>query len=332
MPSWENRIVSTARGGTYLTTLFARPAPAVRMAIGDVRAVDAEGSADVHYLDTGMYDVAEYGTVYLVDADRPAVVDTGIGTDYGRLVAAMDEVGIDADALEVIALTHIHLDHAGGAGLLAADCPNATVYVHSIGAPYVVDPGPLVEGTKRAVGDQWAHYTPPEPVPESRVHPIDHGDLIGLGSTSLEVHHVPGHAPHQVCFVEPSAAIAFTGDAAGIWARETGAVLPSSPPPNFDFEQAVADARAIADLDPSVLCYGHFGPAPAGDKLARYAEALTGWVEEIEALRADLDDDAVIERMVERTDDYDVWGVEKARYEVAINVEGVLHYLDTRGD
>jgi len=108
------------------------------MAIGDV--YDAENCADVHYVDTGMYDVPEYGSVYVVDAERPALVDTGIGARYEGILDAMAEVGVAPADLEAIAITHVHLDHAGGVGYLVEECPNATVYVHEIGAPHLVDP------------------------------------------------------------------------------------------------------------------------------------------------------------------------------------------------
>jgi 3-deoxy-D-manno-octulosonic-acid transferase len=247
------------------------------MAIGDVREVGIGRVDGVHYLDTGMYDVAEYGTVYLVEADRPAVVDTGIGTDYERVRRALGAVGIDPPDLGAIALTHVHLDHAGGAGFLVEDYPNADVYVHRIGAPYVVDPDPLVAGTKRAVGEQWAYYTDPRPVPEDRVVGLEDGDAVDLGDRQLLAHHAPGHAPHQVVYEDPEAGAVYTGDAAGLWAPSTGEVLPTSPPPNFDLETALADVEMLADLDPEVLCYGHFGPAAPDDRLGTYAGRLEAW-------------------------------------------------------
>ena len=87
------------------------------MAIGDVFTVD--GCSELHYVDTGMYDTAEYGAVYILDADRPALVDTGIGTRYEAILDALAEVGIAREDLEYILPTHVHLDHAGGAGYLA---------------------------------------------------------------------------------------------------------------------------------------------------------------------------------------------------------------------
>jgi glyoxylase-like metal-dependent hydrolase (beta-lactamase superfamily II) len=123
------------------------------MAIGDVEPVP--DSSDAYYLDTGMYGTEAYGSVYIVDAERPAVVDTGIGTDRERLFEALDEVGIGRENLEYVLPTHVHLDHAGGAGFLAAEYPSATVLSHESGVRHLVDPSRLVAGTKSAVDDQW---------------------------------------------------------------------------------------------------------------------------------------------------------------------------------
>jgi len=296
------------------------------MAIGDVEAVEAV--PDAHYVDTGMYDTAEYGAVYVIDADRPALVETGIGTDRERVLAGIEEVGLAPEEIEVMALTHVHLDHAGGVGFLAADCPEATVFAHEIGAPHVIDPTRLWEGTKAAVGGQIEYYAEPKPVPDERVVGITDGETVDLGDRTLRAHHAPGHAPHQVVFHDPAADAVFTGDAAGLYVPTRDAVHPTSPPPNFDLEAAVEDVETIADLDPEALLYTHFGPAPAGDRLDSYAETLAAWVDRVERAHDELGDvDAVVDRLLGETDVEDVWGERKARYETALNVRGVLRYL-----
>jgi glyoxylase-like metal-dependent hydrolase (beta-lactamase superfamily II) len=110
------------------------------MAIGDVRAVTAGECTDLRYVDKGTYHTDGYGSVYLLDAEWPAVVETGIGTDCDRILDALDAVGIDREAVAVVAVTQIHLDHASGAGYLAEARPNAEVVVHDRGEPHLVDP------------------------------------------------------------------------------------------------------------------------------------------------------------------------------------------------
>lgn len=314
------------------------------MAPGDVFEVAV--APDVYYVDTGMYDTAEYGAVYIVDAERPAVLDTGIGTHKDRVVAAIESVGLAVDDIEVIAPTHVHLDHAGGAGFLAQEAPDATVYVHEIGAPHLVDPERLVEGTKRAVGNQWQYYVEPAPIPETQVVPLTDGDTIDLGDRELDVHHAPGHAPHQVSFHEPEGDWVHVADAAGIWVPSREFVRETSPPPNFDLEKALEDIETIRDLDPDTLLYPHFGPVTAIEAvLDEYRATLTAWVEDIaarlEAVEATgsadgegIPDEAVesvVEHFVAANDMEPVWGEVKAREETAMNVRGVVHYLKGQG-
>ncbi|MEF8831862.1 MAG: MBL fold metallo-hydrolase [Halobacteriales archaeon] len=301
------------------------------MAIGDVFQVEARGVTDLYYVDTGMYDTSEYGAVYVLDAERPAVVDTGIGTNYDLLRSALDDLDV---VPEVIAPTHVHLDHAGGTGFLAEDFPDAEVVCHEVGAPHLVDPGRLWEGTKRAVGEQFQFYVEPKPVPEDRVRAVEDGDVVDLGDHELRVHHAPGHAPHQAVFEDPANDAVFTADAAGIWVPSLSGIEPTSPPPNFDLEQSLDDVDLVESLSPDVLLYAHFGPVEGTAALEEYRETLTEWVEEIEAVRADHDDEAVVEHFVEaalsRESLVDVWGETKVRAETGMNVQGVLRYLDTR--
>ena len=300
------------------------------MAIGDVERAEAVHE-DCWYVDTGMYDVEEYGSVYLLDADRPALVDTGLGTNVERVHDLLDEAGVVPEDLAVIAVTHVHLDHAGGVGSLVEACPNATVYVHESGARHLVDPGRLWAGTKQAVGDQIDYYTEPTPVPEERITELTDGDAIDLGDHTLVARHAPGHAPHQVVFDAPSLDAVFTADAAGIYTPSTDEVHVTSPPPNFELAQALADVDLVAGLDREWLCYAHYGPARTADRLDEYATVLEAWVEDVERARErHADDEAVVSHFVETVSTPDVWSDHKARAEVAMNVRGVLTSLDRR--
>jgi glyoxylase-like metal-dependent hydrolase (beta-lactamase superfamily II) len=296
------------------------------MAIGDLTAVP--DCTDLYYVDTGAYDVPGYGSVYILDAERPAVVDTGLGTNVDRVIDALDEVGVDA--LSLVLTTHIHLDHAGGAGYLLAEYPDATVRTHEVGVSHLIDPGRLVAGTKAAVGDQWQYYVDPKPVPEDRIEAVVGGDAIDLGDRVLDVVHAPGHAPHQVVFHDRADDVLFSGDAAGIRPPGAERLHPTSPPANFDLEACLDDAATIADRDPDRICFGHFGDARFSPSLmTEYDEVLSEWVDRVRAKRAELgDDEAVIEQFVETTDPIEPWGARKSRAERRLNVRGVLGYLD----
>ena len=303
------------------------------MAIGDVEAVT--GAEDVYYVDTGMYETEAYGSVYIVDAERPAVVDAGIGADYGTVTGALDELGIGADDLAFVVPTHVHLDHAGGAGFLARDYPESEVRIHERGVRHLVDPSRLVEGTKAAVGDQWRFYAEPEPVPEDRIQGLSDGDEIDLGDHTLVAHEAPGHAPHQHVLHDVTEDVVFVGDAAGIYVPSADTCRETTPPPQFDLDQARRDVSMIADLDPDVLAFGHFGPREFdADLLADYKRTLVEWVEAVRQRREEFgDDEAVVEHFVDHADEMtgaDVWGDRKAADEARLNARGVLAYLDHR--
>ncbi|AXR79562.1 MBL fold metallo-hydrolase [Natrarchaeobaculum sulfurireducens] len=300
---------------------------------GDVSEVTIDGCSDLYYVDTGMYDTAGYGAAYVLDADRPAIVEAGIGTNYEYLLEALDEIGIDSEALEVVAVTHIHLDHAGGAGFLVEACPNADVYVPSVGAGLLAEPSRLVAGTKAAVGDQWQYYVEPEPIPDDRIVEIDDGDVIDLGNHELHVHGAPGHAFHQVIFDDPVNETVFTGDAAGIWIPDLERIKETSPPSDFDLEECLDDLETIRELDPNVLCYTHFGPRDVSDDLDEvldeYATVLTEWVEAVDAKREELEADrAVIDYFVSNASLPGAWNERKVRAEAELNTRGVLDSLE----
>ncbi|APE95764.1 MBL fold metallo-hydrolase [Halodesulfurarchaeum formicicum] len=285
------------------------------------------GSA-LYYLDPGAFGPATYCSVYLYDTPRPAVIDTGLGTNYQTILDALETLGIDCADLAIVP-THVHLDHAGGAGYLAEACPEATVYVHEAGASHLVDPARLWAGTRAAVGEQIQYYIEPKPVPEARIVELGDGDRIDLGDRELSVHHAPGHAFHQAVFQDQSTGGVFTADAAGIHTPGVDGVRPTSPPPGFDLAGCLADVEMIQELDPTALYYAHFGPAEPADLLDEYATVLESWVESVADKRAELGaDDAVVEYFVSRTDTVEAWGPVKARAETAMNVRGVLEYLD----
>ena len=294
------------------------------MAPGDLEAVP--DATDLYYVDTGMYDVAGYGAVYIFDTAEPAVIDTGIGTHREYIFDALDELGIDS--LSYILPTHVHLDHAGGAGFLAEVFPDADVLVHERGVDHLIDPGRLIEGTKAAVDEMWPYYTEPQPIPADRIAGLTDGDEIDLGDRTLTAHAAPGHAPHQLVFETDG--LVFTGDAAGIYVAARDAIRVTSPPPQFDVQHCLDDVSMIQSLEPDTLCFAHFGPRSYDATLLDgYKRSLIEWVEAIRQQRdRQADDKAVIDHFVTNTDLTEIWGTEKGWAETRLNVRGVLAALD----
>ena len=318
----------TPHENTPSRTVFHAPHTHQHMSIGEPQQID--GTEDVYYVDTGMYEVASYGSVYIIDAERPALIDTGTGGDYDAVAGALDELGV---APELVVPTHVHLDHAGGAGRLLEAYPDAEVRIHERGVRHVVDPERLVAGTKSAVGDQWQYYAEPVPVSEDRIEGLVDSDELDLGDRTLVVHEAPGHAPHQHVFHEPDDDIVFTGDAAGIYVPDADDIRETSPPPQFDLDQARRDVSMLIDLDPEILAFAHFGPREFdADLLNEYQRTLVEWVEAVRQKRAELgDDEAVVEHFVSHADEMtgaETWGERKARDEARLNTQGILAYLE----
>lgn len=298
------------------------------MAVGDLTSVP--GCSGLHYVDAGSFAVPGYGSVYLIEAERPTVVDPGIGRNLDPVLQALDAVGIDEPA--VILTTHVHLDHAGAAGRLVERFPDATVRTHGVGVPHLIDPQRLIAGTKAAVGDAWRHYVEPTPVPEDRIEAVEGGGTVDLGDRTVEVVHAPGHAPHQVFFHDRRTDALFAGDAAGIRPPGADGLFPTSPPASFDLERCLEDAATVADRNPETLCFGHFGAVDFEPALMdEYRRVLDDWVTRVRETRAELgNDEAVVEQLAETAEPIEPWGAEKTEAEHRLNARGALGYLNER--
>lgn len=299
------------------------------MAVGDISQVDPSRVPGCSYVDTGMYGVANYGAVYLIDDTHPTLIETGIGTRHEVILELVRAADLTPEDIDYIVPTHVHLDHAGGAGFLAEACPNSTVFVHERGVRHLIDPSRLVEGTKAAVGDQWRFYTEPIPVDPERIEGLADGDTLDLGAYTLEAVEAPGHAKHQHALFLPEERAVFTADAAGIYLPSSDAVHPTTPPPEFDLEQCLSDIERLQSLEPRTLLYTHYGVGLTPELLNRYAQVLVDWVNLVsEALDEAPDTEAAIEAIVERHAPVGEWGQTKAHAETAMNARGVIGYLN----
>lgn len=290
-------------------------------------------TTDIYYVDVELFDTTGYGSVYIIDGPQPAIVDTGTGRNVDLILAGLASLDIDPAELEAVLLTHVHLDHAGGASPLVAACPNATIYVHESGSRFLLDPTDLWAGTQSVLGERISYYREPDPIPEDRIRALSGGESISLGERTLDVHRAPGHAFHQVVYHDRASDGVFTGDAAGVYLPSLDRVRHTSPPPGFDLEQSLADVSMLESLDPTALYYGHFGDQPTGNNLDTYRDRLRSWVERIAAKRKELQDDtAVIDHFVDQVETTKTWTTSHARGEERMNVEGVLHYLDQQNE
>lgn len=296
---------------------------------------DAKG---IFIVDTEQFGLPKYGALFIVKAPRPAIVETGFSHTVPKVLKALAELQIKPEEVAYIMPTHVHLDHAGGAGFLADACPRAKVVIHKKGAEHLIDPTRLIESVKRAVGPMFPFYGEVKPIHADRVISVRGSEKFDLGDGFLiEVLDAPGHAPHQACFYERKNKALFVGDAAGIYrpfAKDE--ILLTTPPPGFHLEQSLETLELLKRLDLNVLCFTHWGTHENPVKLLDgYANLLKSWVAEIEAAKKRLNDDEKVKGYFvhkhgpELTKLYDPLMV---RGEIEMNVQGVLLYLKkTRG-
>ena len=184
-------------------------------------------------------------------------------------------------------VTHIHLDHAGGVGDVAAAFPRATVYVHEKGARHLADPSRLVASAARVYGDLLdTLYGRLEPTPADRITVLGEGDQVVVGpSRTLTAVDSPGHAKHHLGLHDSETGILFVGDAVGVRLPDVGVLRPATPPPDFDLDLALDSLRRFAARRPSALALAHFGVVPGdpADTLDEAAEVLRRWAEVAEA-------------------------------------------------
>lgn len=211
---------------------------------------------------------------------RAAFVDTGTTHSVPTLLEALDDKNIPVDYVDYVFLTHIHLDHAGGAGALMEELPNARLVVHPRGARHMAEPGKLEAGTRAVYGDEAFErlYGEIIPVPESRIETVEDGDTRQLGDSLMEFLHTPGHALHHYTIHDRDARAAFTGDTFGISYRAfdtaNGAfIFPATTPTHFDPDQARESVDRILALDIDHCFLTHY--SRVGD-LERLGEDLQG--------------------------------------------------------
>lgn len=228
---------------------------------------------------------------YVILEQQLTIIETGPSPSVEHVKQGLNELGISLDEVRYIIVTHIHLDHAGGAGLLLRDCPNATLIVHSKGARHLADPSRLVAGARAVYGGQFDDlFNPIVPVPEHRIDIKTDGDRLQIGpDCTLEFWDTPGHAKHHFGILDLVSNGFFAGDTAGIrYAQliEDGIdfYLPSTSPNQFDPEAMKASIERMQRQHLDVLYFGHFGAADNPDAaLEQVLEWLELFVEEGEA-------------------------------------------------
>ncbi|MDH4392352.1 MAG: MBL fold metallo-hydrolase [Aquabacterium sp.] len=242
----------------------------------------------IHVIDTGFHRPLFDAAYLIVEDGRAAFVDTGTNFAVPRLLAALHDLGLPPEAVDFVIPTHVHLDHAGGAGLLMQALPAATLLVHPRGARHLVDPQALYQGALAVYGQAVMdrEYGQLVPVPAERVRSPEDGETIPLAGRPLLFIDTPGHARHHHCIWDARSAGWFTGDTFGLSYRETDSaagayVLPTSSPVQFEPGPLRQSITRLMACQPQQMYLTHFGAV--GD-VARLAPLLLRQVDAMVAL------------------------------------------------
>jgi glyoxylase-like metal-dependent hydrolase (beta-lactamase superfamily II) len=216
----------------------------------------------------------------IIENGRAAFVDTGVNSSVPLLIAALRQQDLDVGDVDYVLLTHVHLDHAGGAGELMQALPNATCVVHRYGAPHMIDPARLVAGTQAVYGveETLETYGTIVPIEASRIHIPADGEWLSLNGRELQFLNTEGHARHHHVIHDPQSQGVFTGDSFGVSYRELDTergeiVFPTSTPVQFDPVEAHVSVDRIMGCEPQQLYLTHYSRVRNLERLARQMHA-----------------------------------------------------------
>jgi glyoxylase-like metal-dependent hydrolase (beta-lactamase superfamily II) len=282
----------------------------------------------------------------IIHGGRAAFVDTGTTHSVPLLLAALAEKGLEPADVDWVLVTHVHLDHAGGAGALMQALPNATAVLHPRGVRHMIDPARLIEGSKAVYGDDAFRqlYGDICPIPAERIRTVEDGERLTLAGREFEFIHAEGHARHHYCIIDPAASAVFTGDCFGISYREldTAAgpfIFPTTTPVQFDPDAAHTTIRRLLSYRPEKAFLTHFSCVSAPASLApQLHRDLDAYVRIARSRADDADPEASIRaalrdwtftRLDEHGFDADPeMRDEIMRMDLALNAQGLAVWLD----
>jgi glyoxylase-like metal-dependent hydrolase (beta-lactamase superfamily II) len=240
----------------------------------------------IYCIDTG-YVRPELAAMYLVvENGRAAFIDTGSNDSVPNALAALAKLGLSVEAVDYVILTHIHLDHAGGAGLMMQKFPNAQLVVHPRGARHMAEPSKLIAGVSAVYGAQYvaSMYGEILPIPAERIIEASDNTTITLDGRALLCIDTPGHARHHICIIDQATQGIFTGDMFGLSYRELDTdgrafIFPTTTPTQFEPDEMRASIARLLSFQPSAMYLTHFGQVTElvklSEDLLRHISALT---------------------------------------------------------
>lgn len=273
-------------------------------------------------------------TSWLIRDRSNILIESGFPSNAAELLAGLARVSLTPKDIDFLALTHIHLDHAGGAGHIAKENPRLRVFAHEKGARHLSDPAKLMKSVKRAYDATFPFAGDMIPIPVRQIVSVSCGDVIDLGDTRLEVLYTPGHAKHHVVYFDRASESVFSGDALGSqFEGFPNFVL--APPADYDKELAKQSIDLIKTMNPKRICFTHCGPYTL-DGLDNYYDALKKkhdlWSEcvwEIAKENVGADPETVFKLFLGKNKELENYPTQ--RFSFRLSVKGILIYLKRTG-
>lgn len=263
------------------------------------------------------------------DGAYAALVETGPASTVDHLLEGVQAAGVPLEALRQLIVTHIHLDHSGGAGVIARQLPWVKVYVHPVGAPHLADPSKLLASAARLYGDQmeilWGTILP---VPQEKIVVVNDGDEIKVPGSTLRAFDTPGHARHHHAYLDASSGLLFTGDVGGVRLSSVRYVRPPTPPPELDMEAWVTSIAKLRATKATGLCLTHFGLF-RGDLEWHWDDLekrLVAWGQLVrDELERGRDENKILEHLkTQAASEFEKLDVDPSAYDVAVSYESLV--------
>ena len=297
-----------------------------------------EVAENIYLIDTEEGSIPRLTAAYLVNEGRKALIDAGCPNSASTILKGIQRLGVDPKEVSYIIVTHIHLDHAGGAGTLVKEMPYAKVLVHPRGAKHLTDPTKLISSAMQVLSpEEMERYGLMNPVNPENVEVVDDNAVIELSSQQrLKVVYTPGHAPHHLSLYEERNKGLFTGDAIGMYFAEAEFLFPETLPHDFDLRLALESIEKARQLRLEILYFAHFGTSRTPDKMLQMArDSLKFWSDLVYQARND-DPMSICEKVKEiifalRPDEPEVVQQDRALYAIEkllpVAVAGYLDYF-----
>ena len=286
----------------------------------------------------------DFAAIYLLkQKNKVIIIETGTNYSVPYVKEALSQIGLSFSDVSYVIPTHVHLDHAGGAGLLMMQCQNAALVVHPRGARHLIDPSKLVAGAKAVYGENKfkEYYGEIFPIDANRVIQADDNFILDFDGRELRFIDTPGHARHHFCIWDKATKSMFTGDTFGISYRDLDHqdelyILPSTSPVQFDPEALIQSINRIMEFKPERVCLTHFSAIKPTKKVTNKLIESIHFVSNLAIKYADKNDSESI--IYKKMMDYFLEGLNEIGFQnndyakdrlsldVLINTQGLIYW------